>query len=452
MAKKLLIASAALVVVVGLLTASYVLYARSARRSWQLYLSDLRAAGEPVTFAEIQSRRSSTTAGSRTVADVVARVADEVKISPGPISRGVLGMPGGPDIDFFAGIPSEAIDTTRRYVVPRRPALGELATIHELQPGRFGISYDGPALDVATRFIETAPPVQGLTKLLDVDATLKLIDGETEVAASLIPMLFDVVSPLAEEPAIMAHLYRISAATSAIRILENTLRVGELRDETLEDLDGVLIDYLDSYSMKWAFAGERASFIACFDEIRSAVRVPGATPFVARYEDQRRGAEMLRCLIEAGDDSAKLLKARDRVESELLEVRETQMFTRMNLTGIPTLVTLHVCCLAEIRAARIAIAAERYHLANGELPATLDQLVPTYISELPLDPFDQSPMKRMRRDNGLVIYSVGGDAEDDGGSVVPIEGEKQPRDRGFRLLDTSRRGLVFSQTPALEGG
>ena len=452
MAKKLLIASAALVVVVGLLTASYVLYMRSASRGWQRYLSDLRAAGEPVTFAEIQSRRTSITTDNPTVADVVARVAEKVKTSSGPISRGVLGMSDGPGIDFFAGIPSAAIETTRRYVAPRRPALAELATIHDLQPGRFRISYDGPPLEVATRFIETRPPIQRLTQLLYLDATLKLIDGDTEGAAAFIPKLLDVVSPLAEEPAIIAHLGRMAAAGRAVRVLESTLRVGTLHDETLKELDGALIDFLDSYSMEWALAGKRASFIGCVDQVRSAVRIPGATLFVATYGDQLQGAELLGCLIEAGDEPAKLLNARDKVESELFELQDTHMFTKMNLTGIPLAVTLHVRCLAEIRAARIAIAAERYRLATDEFPTTLDQLVPAYISELPVDPFDQSPMKCVRRDSGLVIYSVGGDADDDGGSVVPIEGEKRPRDRGFRLLDASRRGLVLTQNPDQKGG
>ena len=447
MAKKLLIAFAALVAVVGILSA---LYVRSASSSWQRYLSNLRAAGEPLTFAEIQSRRSAGPAAGRTIADLVAHVAEKVKTSPGPISRGVLGMFDGPSIDFFAGIPFDAIDTTRRYMAPRRPALAELETIHDLEPGRFKISYDGPPTEVMTRFIETSPQIQRLTQLLYVDATLKLIDGDIEAAAALIPKLFDAVSPLAEEPASMAHLRRLP--TAAVRMLENTLRVGTLSDETLEELDGTLAEYLRSHSMKWALWGERALFIGWFDQIRSAVRIPGATLFVATYGDQQHGAEMFGWLIEAGDDPARLLNARNKVESELPKLRETQMFTMMRLTAIPMTVTLHVRCLAEIRAARIAIGAERFRLAEGELPTTLDQLVPAYLSELPVDPFDQTPMKLTNRDNGLVIYSVGDDAADDGGHVVPCEGEKRPRDRGFRLLAEQSRGLVLIQTPPADGG
>lgn len=445
--KKLLIAFAALVIVVSLVLA---LYVQSASRSWQRYLSDLRAAGEPVTFAEIQSRRSSIAAGNRTVADVVARVAERVKTSSGPISRGVLGMSDGPAIDFFAGIPSEAIETTCQYMAPRRPALEELVVIHDLEPGRFKISYDGPPIDVATRFIETSPPIQQLMQLLYLDATLHLIDGNTEAAAALIPKLFDAVSPLAEEPAWMAHLHRVSTADLAVRILENTLCVGSIRDGTLKDLDSTLAKYLDSYSVKWALWGDRAIHIAMFDHIRSTVGLCGTILFGATHGDLQRGAEMLAWLIEADDDPAKLLAARNRLEIELAKLSKTQMFTIMNLTPIPMLVTLHLRCLVEVRVARIAIAAERYRLASGEFPRTLDQLVPAYLSEIPVDPFDQEPMKLTHSDNGIVIYSVGSDANDDGGHVVPLEGEKQPIDRGFRLLAEQSRGLVFVEE-AVEG-
>lgn len=447
--KKLLIAFAVLVAIVSLVLG---LYARSASRGWQRYLSELRTAGQPLTFAEIQARRSPIGADSPTVAEVVARAADKVKTSPGPISRGVLGMFDGPGIDFFAGIPSEAIETTRRYMDPRRPALAELATIHDLQAGRFRISYDGPPTQVATRFIETSPPIHRLTTLLYLDATLELIDSDTEAAAALIPKLFDAVSPLAEEPASMAHLRRISTAALAVRILENTLRVGTLRDETLNDVEGTLVEYLDSHSMKWVLWGERVLFIAMFDQNRSAVRGPVATLFVATHKDQQRGVEMLGWLIEGGDDPARLLNARNRIESELPKLTKTQMFTSMSLMSIRISATLHLRCLAEIQAARIAIAAERFRLTSGELPTTLDQLVPAYLPEVPVDPFDQGPMKVTNRENVLVIYSVGSDATDDNGRVVPIEGEERPRDRGFRLLAESDRGLVFTGMAAEDGG
>ena len=59
----------------------------------------------------------------------------------------------------------------------------------------------------------------------------------------------------------------------AVQILENTLRVGALRDETLKELDVTLTEYLDSHSMKWALWSDRAINVAILDAIPSAFRL-----------------------------------------------------------------------------------------------------------------------------------------------------------------------------------
>lgn len=448
MAKKILFTFIAFIAIIGIFLT---LYGWSASRSWQKYLSELRAAGEPLTFAEIQSKRSPIIGDDLTIADVVARVAVDVKKSPGPISRGVLGMSNNLQINFFKGIPRDAIETTRKYMAPRRLAFADIETIHNLEPGRFNINYNIPAQDLITRFAIKCPPIRRLSKILYLDATLKLIDGDIEAAAATIPKLFDVVLPLAEEPAILAHLYRMATAASAIHILENSLRVGTLSDKTLKKIDDTLAKYLKSHSMKWALWSERVLLNTMLDRVRSAIRIPGASLFVGTYGNQQRMAEMYGWLIKAGDDPIKLLAARNKVDFELSTLSKTLGLTSLFPPATRS-ITLHLRCLAEIQAARIAIAAERFRLSTGEFPTTLDQLVPEFLQEIPVDPFDQTFMKLLKRDDGLVIYSSSVDGIDDSGHVVPDEGEKRSRDCGFRLLGESSRGLVLIETQDDDGG
>jgi len=70
---------------------------------------------------------------------------------------------------------------------------------------------------------------------------------------------------------------------------------------------------------------------------------------------------------------------------------------------------------ARTRLARLAVAATAYQLENKKYPATLDDLVPDFIAAVPVDPFDQKPLKMTTADGGLVLYSVGGDGIDGGG-------------------------------------
>jgi hypothetical protein len=72
-----------------------------------------------------------------------------------------------------------------------------------------------------------------------------------------------------------------------------------------------------------------------------------------------------------------------------------------------------------INEATIACALERYHLAHGSYPETLDSLVPQYIDTLPQDIVSGSPLKYRRTADGkFLLYSVAWNLRDDGGSTV----------------------------------
>ena len=69
-----------------------------------------------------------------------------------------------------------------------------------------------------------------------------------------------------------------------------------------------------------------------------------------------------------------------------------------------------------LRAAALALAANRFHAAHGRWPAELGELVPDFIAALPDDPFGRGPLLyRADGGGGWIIYSVGPNGVDDGG-------------------------------------
>ena len=48
-----------------------------------------------------------------------------------------------------------------------------------------------------------------------------------------------------------------------------------------------------------------------------------------------------------------------------------------------------------------AIAIERYRLAEKQLPATLDQLSPKYLTEIPVDPVTDKPLHYKKNSEGF---------------------------------------------------
>jgi len=73
--------------------------------------------------------------------------------------------------------------------------------------------------------------------------------------------------------------------------------------------------------------------------------------------------------------------------------------------------------LATVRGTRLVFAIERFRQVEGRQPRQLDELVPTYIDALPVDPYAKNgEALRGRLENGSwLIYSVGTDQIDDGG-------------------------------------
>jgi hypothetical protein len=66
--------------------------------------------------------------------------------------------------------------------------------------------------------------------------------------------------------------------------------------------------------------------------------------------------------------------------------------------------------------AQIACALERYKLANGNYPETLDALAPQFIETIPHDIIGGQPLHYRRTDDGkFLLYSVGWNETDDGG-------------------------------------
>jgi hypothetical protein len=88
----------------------------------------------------------------------------------------------------------------------------------------------------------------------------------------------------------------------------------------------------------------------------------------------------------------------------------------------------------------LACALERYRLANGQFPETLDALSPQYLSTIPPDVSIDKPMKYRRTDDGrFQLYSVGWDKKDDGGKVV--------MNRDGKTADVTRGDWVWPQYP-----
>jgi hypothetical protein len=87
----------------------------------------------------------------------------------------------------------------------------------------------------------------------------------------------------------------------------------------------------------------------------------------------------------------------------------------------------------ELAVTRTLLAMKAYKLDKGRLPETLEQLVPEYLDAVPIDDFDG---KRLRYNAAKkIIYSVGKDLEDNGGTTKQEFIDARLKERGFDPKD-----------------
>jgi hypothetical protein len=81
---------------------------------------------------------------------------------------------------------------------------------------------------------------------------------------------------------------------------------------------------------------------------------------------------------------------------------------------------------------RLGCLVELYRLRKGALPAKLEDLVPEFARELPLDPFTgKGYIYRLKPDGqSYVVYSLGENAKDDGGVWDATGGARQNWENG----------------------
>jgi hypothetical protein len=86
--------------------------------------------------------------------------------------------------------------------------------------------------------------------------------------------------------------------------------------------------------------------------------------------------------------------------------------------------------LTERRVAAIELAIRLYRVDHhGNYPASLNELTPRYLPAVPLDPMavGATPMRYRPEAKPPVVYSVGEDGKDDGGTSLPNDGPKGDR-------------------------
>jgi hypothetical protein len=316
------------------------------------------------------------------------------------------------------------------------------------------MKFTSPVLDVR---YEELPNVLALASLLRVGALYAHQDGAEGEALRRIGQMLAVARIVDRQRKISAH---VTAASIAALAAETAAQIGpdlkvrspsfamlsKLIGEFLEDgwfRDGQTRTLLLTRVMFWdtceAVAGGRTDLLAGGGSgiVGGRVGCYALRPLI--MSDGVWLVQYMSKIVNAAKFSAdwpEFCQNAPALPMEMVDNRRGHLVARLLMPDLPRLVRGHYRAMAECRLGAVALAAGWYRAEHGEvLPAGLGDLQAGYLPYVPFDPMagGGKPL-RMNREK-RVIYSVGDDGVDDGGSeaVVAVAGPWDRRDFVVRL-------------------
>lgn len=264
--------------------------------------------------------------------------------------------------------------------------------------------------------------------LLALEAAVHAEDGELDLAVGSIRSAFGVGRSLRNEPLIVSRLVRIGCEEITLDVLERVLTKCRFSDQQLSELAEMTCGAEEPAAMLRGLVGSRCHGIHFFENLTSIdMRNLGEetipVPLLEAYEAlgladreavfyvrlMNRYIDLMRLPVEERRAEA------SKIAADIANGLGTRWFSRLWLAFIYREIVTDLRHIGRLRAARSAIAVQRYRLANEALPEQLQELTPAYLKDVPKDPFDGQPMRYKKLAIGFVAYSIGEDGQDDGG-------------------------------------
>ena len=320
------------------------------------------------------------------------------------------------------------------------PSLEELRQASLRPAARLPLNYDNGFEDVGTLMPGLATEKRW-AQFLQLRSIAELQADQGVAALEDVKLLLRLTDTIRNQPFLISHLVRIAMQAIALQPIYEGLAQHRWNDAQLADLESALgeKDFLADF--QFSMSGERACAIHTFElqrRAREMKRYAGDEvgnqivtnslrwmPSAFFYQNELAICQMYDRFILPGlnfsNRTVSVSACRD-AEANFVEQSKHWSFykieARMLFPAIGKAVTKYALIQSQVDLARVACALERFQLAHGTYPETLDALAPQFIAQLPHDLINGRPLHYRRTDDGkFVLYSIGWDDTDDGGKV-----------------------------------
>ena len=329
--------------------------------------------------------------------------------------------------------------------------IGTLREASQRLYSRFPLDYDDE--NPAEILLPHLADLKRCAQVLQLRALAELQNSQNDKALADVKLMLYLANSIRTEPILISHLVRIAIVTLTLQPIYGGLAEHKWSDAQLVELNSELakLDLLSGYQ-----TAMRGEMVLCpggiFDYLRRhPERLPGlfamsddgdsASPIVPRivawliprgwfYQNQLHSARpMVEFYLPAVDVNQhmvypeKLRRADAVIEASAEHLTPFNVIERLLVPALSKAATRFASGQESVDLARVACALERYHIAHGEFPESLDAFAPQFIAKLPHDVINGQPLHYRRTTDGeFVLYSVGWNETDDGGVVGLTQG------------------------------
>ncbi len=332
------------------------------------------------------------------------------------------------------------------------PVIEQLRTDSALPESRFPITYN--QADKPGILLPHLAALKRQALVLNLRSLAELDNGQPDKALADIRLNIRLANAIHSEPFIISQLVRIAIFNIALQSIWEGLANRQWSDKQLAVLDADLanLDFLADYGkVLHGEVGFHSSYVEFLREnpgqVINMMNNYGSNMQADRttaqdiaeeaakfhlipggwfYQNQLRMARAVEDLSIPVIDLPNRTVLQDRIrqtdaiiENEQRHPTPFNFMENLFVPAVSNLAKTFVRGQSYADLARVAIALERYRLAHGQYPESLEPLEPQYISALPHDVINGQPLKYRRDSDGqFVLYSVGWNETDDGGVVV----------------------------------
>ncbi|UCD48824.1 MAG: hypothetical protein JSW27_14965 [Phycisphaerales bacterium] len=268
------------------------------------------------------------------------------------------------------------------------------------------------------------------SRLLSLEALVACERGDPNQALASVRAISALGTSL-NTPILIHHLVSIAVQAQAYRTAEHVVNRVALTDEQLQALSVWLKSSDNDEGHRQALVGERcfgadafsgstkqlADHISGSGKLMTLVVVPRKL-LGLHDRDMLSYLNLMQDYIDVADlPPGRRLAQAEALDQAWLGPKRPGLLTRILMPALLRISQLDIRRVADERVVRTALAIERYRLAEDVMPLALSDLVPTYLEAVPQDPFDGKDLKYRLRERGYVVYSIGDDGSDNGGTT-----------------------------------